>query len=67
MTQKFKISDRVSVKGGCAHSGFEGRIVEFKNGPQGEVAVVDDDYGHRLAFRPDELEEAGSTTLSAPG
>lgn len=64
---KFKKGDRVRVKRGYAHSGFEGKVIEVKKGPRGDVVIIDDDNGHRLAFEPDELEEAGTTPLSAPG
>ena len=60
---KLKVGDRVRVKdrpgwpGGYKIAGWEGKIVEVKDDPQGYVIMVADKTGYRMAFHEDELEK----------
>ena len=60
---KFKVGDRARVKdrpgwpGGYKIAGWEGKIVEVKDDPEGYVIMVADKTGYRMAFHEDELEK----------
>ncbi|MFC2041045.1 hypothetical protein ACFLTY_01835 [Chloroflexota bacterium] len=60
----FKVGDRVKVKdrpgwpGGYKIAGWEGKIVEVKDDPQGYVIMLADKTGYRMAFPEHELEKA---------
>ena len=61
---EFKVGDRAKVKDrpgwpdGYKIAGWEGKIVEVKDDPQGYVIMLADKTGYRMAFPEHELEEA---------
>lgn len=63
---QFEMDDRVRVKdrpgwpGGYKLAGWEGRIIEVKENPEGYVVMVADKTGYRMAFPESELEKIES-------
>ncbi|MFC1966069.1 hypothetical protein ACFLVW_01580 [Chloroflexota bacterium] len=61
---EFKVDDRVKVKDrpgwpdGYKIAGWEGKIVEVKDDPQGYVIMLADKTGYRMAFPEHEIEKA---------
>ncbi len=61
---EFKVGDRVKVKDrpgwpdGYKIAGWEGKIVEVKDDPQGYVIMLADKTGYRMAFPEHEIEKA---------